>query len=127
MEDPDRDVRIAAVRAVGARQYRAALPRIEAAIRGRAARAADLTEKMAWFEAYAALAGVDGIQVLGNLLEPGGGFFSRRVDPEVRACAAMALGRIGTEAALARLHAAVSEKDVLVRSTINKALRNTTG
>ncbi len=127
MEDEDREVRITALRAVGARQHRAALPQIDAAIRGRAARAADLTEKMAWFEAYAALAGTDGIEVLGNLLEPGGGFFSRRADPEVRACAAMALGRIGTEAALARLRAAVSEKDVLVRSSINKALRGAGG
>ncbi len=127
MEDEDREVRIIAVRAAGARQHRAALPRIDAAIRGRAARLADLTEKMAWFEAYAVLAGMDGIEVLGNLLEPTGGFFSRKADPEVRACAAMALGRIGTEPALARLRAAVSEKDVLVRSSINKALRGTGG
>ncbi len=121
MDDDDRDVRVTAVRAIGAKLYRAALPRIEEIIRGRAVGAADLTEKMACFESYALLAGASGVELLDSLLSSRG-FFSRKADPEVRACAAMALGRIGTEAAMARLRAA-NDKDVLVRSSINKALR----
>jgi HEAT repeat protein len=121
-DDSDRDIRITVARAIAAKSYRAALPRVEAIIRGRAVRAADLTERMAVFEAYAALAGADGIELLSRLLSPRG-FFSRKVDPEFRACAAMALGRIGTPEAIAQLRAAVNDKDVLVRSSINKALR----
>jgi HEAT repeat protein len=47
----------------------------------------------------------------------------RRIDPELRACAAMALGKIGTPKALAALRDAVDDKDVRVRSAINRALR----
>ena len=41
----------------------------------------------------------------------------------VRACAAMALGRIGTDAAIAALRRAGTDKDILVRNAIAKALR----
>ncbi|HMI57561.1 MAG TPA: HEAT repeat domain-containing protein, partial [Gemmatimonadaceae bacterium] len=56
LNDDDRDVRIAAVKAIGVRGHRAALPRVEAVVRGKAVKGADLTEKMAYFEAYGALA-----------------------------------------------------------------------
>src|SRR6185437_3461108 len=52
LDDADRDVRVAVVRSLGTRGYRPALPRVEAVIKGKALRDADLTEKMAMFEAY---------------------------------------------------------------------------
>ena len=123
IDDADRDVRIAAARALAARVHRSALPRVDAAIKGRALRDADLTEKMAFFEAYGALCGESGVPVLDALLN-GRGFLGRREDGEIRACAAMALGRIGSPAATGVLQrAAVDEKDVIVRNAVNKGLR----
>ena len=52
VEDADRDVRVAAVRVLRRARYRPALPRLEAMVKGKAIRDADLTEKMAVFEAY---------------------------------------------------------------------------
>jgi hypothetical protein len=122
VEDADRDVRIAVLRAIGTRAYRPALPRLEAAVRAKAIRDADLTEKMATFETYATLAGASGIELLSDILN-GRGFLGRREDPETRACAAMGLGRIGTEDALAALRKASNEKEVIVRNAVTKALR----
>ncbi|HEX6536330.1 MAG TPA: HEAT repeat domain-containing protein [Gemmatimonadaceae bacterium] len=123
LDDADRDVRVTAVRALGARGHRAALPKVEAVVTGKAVRDADLTEKMAYFEAYALLAGSTGIEQLDGLLNGRSMLLRRRIDPETRACAAMALGRIGSEAALAALRRASDDKDVRVRSAINRALR----
>jgi HEAT repeat protein len=122
IDDSDRDVRIATARALVLRGYRAALPRITNVVTGKAIREADLTEKMALFEAYGALCGAAGIGFLDGLLN-GKGFLGRREDPELRACAAMALGRIKTDQAMASLRQAGSDKDVVVRNAISKALR----
>ena len=122
VDDPDRDVRVAALRALGAKAYKPALPRIDAAVKGKRAREVDLTEKMALFEAYGALVGDGGTTVLDDLLN-GKGFLGKREDSELRACAAMALGKIGGHRATAALRKASNEKDVVVRNAINKALR----
>jgi HEAT repeat protein len=53
------------------------------------------------------------------------GLFGKRGDVEVRACAAMALGRIGTDSASAALRRAASDTDILVRNAVSKALRGT--
>ncbi len=42
---------------------------------------------------------------------------------EIRACAALALGKIGTDQARKSLQAAGSEDDAVVRSAVNRALR----
>jgi HEAT repeat protein len=123
LSDGDRDVRVTAVRAMAARGHRAALPRIEAVVSGKALKEADLTEKREYFEAYGALAGAAGVAPLDTLLNSGGGFLRRRVSPDIRACAAHALGRIGNDAALIALRRAEKDKDVRVRSAINRALR----
>jgi HEAT repeat protein len=123
VEDPDRDVRIAAVRVLAARSHKNALSRVEAAVDGKALRDADLTEKMAFFEAYGLLAGAAGVERLSAMLLGGGGFLKRREDPETRACAAMALGKIGTPEAHAALEQAGKDKDALVRNAVNQALR----
>jgi hypothetical protein len=122
IDDVDRDVRVATARAIAARTYRPALPRVEAAVKGKDVRDADLTEKMAIFEAYGALCGEAGVPLLDGILNAKG-FLARRDDPEVRACAAMALGRIGSEAAIAALRRAAGEKEAIVRNAINRALR----
>ena len=122
VEDSSRDVRVAAARAIAARQYRQALPRVRSAIEGKPLREADLTEKMAFFEAYGALCGDAGIELLDGILHAKG-FLGKREDPELRACAAMALGRIGSDRAAASLRKASGEKEVLVRNAVNRALR----
>lgn len=120
--DPDREVRVGAVRTLGARAYRGVFPRLEGVVKGRAIRDADLTEKMAYFEAYGALCGDGGVPFLDGILN-GKGMFGRRDDAELRACAAIALGRVGTKKAIDALQRAASERDVVVRNAVNRALR----
>jgi HEAT repeat protein len=122
VEDESRDVRVAAARSLATRGYRAALSRVESVIKGRGVRDADLTEKMAFFELYGSLCGDAGVEYLDDLLN-GKGFLGRREDAEMRACAAMALGRVGTPSASAALRKAAQEKDVVVRNAVAKALR----
>jgi hypothetical protein len=122
IEDSDREVRITAVKALSSKGYRPALPRIEAAVKGKAIRDADLREKMAFFEGYGALCGDAGIPQLDAILN-GKGFLGRREDPETRACAAMALGRVRSPRAIEALKKALEEKDVVVRSAANRAMR----
>jgi hypothetical protein len=122
IDDEDRDVRIASVRALGVRNHRASVQKIEAALIGKRLQDGDLTEKMAFFEAFGALCGEPGVPMLDGLLNRKG-LFGKRSDPEVRACAAMALGRIGTDDAFAALRRAGTDKDILVRNAVSKALR----
>ena len=125
LNDDDRDVRISAVRALGIRGHRAALPRVEAVVRGKTVKGADLTEKMAYFEAYGTLARDAGIAPLDKLLNRRN-FWGRRATPELRACAARALGMIGSVNALEVLRRAQRERDPMVRSAINRAMRERT-
>ncbi len=122
VEDADREVRIVSVRVLGTRGHRAALPKLEAQVRGNDMRGADLTEKMAYFEAYGALAGDNAISHLDATLN-GRGLFGRREDAETRACAAMALGRIGSPPALEALRKASADKEMIVRNAVQKAVR----
>jgi len=122
IDDAHRDVRVATARAIAARVHRPALARIEAAIQGKLAKDANLTEKMAFFEAFGTLCGDGGVKLLDGLLNSRG-LFGKKEDVELRACAAMALGRVGSEAAVATLRRAANEKEVLVRNAVNRALR----
>lgn len=123
--DEEREVRIVAVRALGARNARAALPRVEAAIKGKDLRESNLTEKMAFFEAYGLLAGDTGIPLLDGLLNAKG-FMGKKDDSETRACAAMALGKINSPKAMESLNRAAGEKDVIVRNAVSRAIRGAT-
>jgi hypothetical protein len=120
--DADREVRVDAVRAIGAKRHRAAIGVIEEVVAGRKLRDADLTEKTAFFEAYALLAGGEGMKRLKELLEPKG-LLRRKEDPQIRACAAMALGRIDTAEAREALQRATSDKEPLVRNAAQRALQ----
>jgi len=125
IEDAHRDVRVATARAIAAKAHRPALSKLEAAVKGKLARDADLTEKMALFEAYGTLCGEGGVPLLDAMLNSRG-LFGKKEDPEMRACAAMALGRVGSEAAIATLRRASNEKEILVRNAVNRALRGGT-
>jgi HEAT repeat protein len=46
---------------------------------------------------------------------------------EIRACAAMALGKVGTPAARASLQKAAQETNPMVRNAVTKALRQESG
>jgi HEAT repeat protein len=123
IEDSDRDVRITAVKFLGQRGHRNAFPRIEAAVLNNKLKDADLTEKMAFFEAYGAMAGAAGVPVLEKILVAKGGLLARKEDPETRACAAMALGKIKSPAAREILQKVAQDKEPLVRNAVNRALR----
>ena len=127
IDDGDRDVRIAAVKFLGQRGHRNAFPRIEAAVLGSKLKDSDLTEKMTFFEAYGALAGTAGIPTLEKLLVPKGGLLARKEDPETRACAAMALGKIRAPAARDVLQKVAQDKEPLVRNAVSRALREVGG
>lgn len=122
LDDSERDVRVVAVRALSARSYRPMLAKLDAIVKGRALRDANLTEKMAMFEAYGGLCGDEGVAALDAMLN-GKSLFGRREDPELRACAAVALGRVNSPRAQDVLRRATSEKDVIVRNAVNRALR----
>src|ERR1019366_6500518 len=62
-----------------------------------------------------------------ELLNPKSGLFSKKEDPELRACAAIALGRIGTARAQQALQKPMSEKEVVVRNAVNRALKGGAG
>lgn len=122
IEDADRDIRISAVRILGSRGHRPSLPRIENAIKGKTVRESNLTEKMAFFEAYGAICGDAGIPLLDGLLNSKSGL-GKREDPELRACAALALGKLGSSKAAESLRKASAEKDIIVRNAVARALR----
>jgi HEAT repeat protein len=122
IEDDDRGVRLAAVRAAGARGYKGALKRVETVVLGKAVKEMDLTEKMAFFEAYGTIAGPNGIKPLSGLLLPRG-LLKLKESSETRACAAMALGRMRTAEAREILARVADDKDLVVRNAVNRALR----
>ncbi len=122
LEDADRDVRLAAVRVIMQHKHKGALPRISNAVQGKSVRVADLTEKMAFFEAYGSLVGESGVAALDAMLNSGG-FLKRKEDPETRACAALALGKISSPAAREALERATDAKEALVRNAVSRALR----
>jgi HEAT repeat protein len=122
IDDPDRNVRLAAVRAVGSRGYKGALRRVEAIVLGKTVKDMELTEKMAFFEAYGAIAGAAALKPLTALLLDRG-LLRMKEPPETRACAAMALGRLKSPEARDVLQRAVEDKELVVRNAVNRALR----
>ncbi len=126
LNDPDRDIRLAAMRALTAKAHRPALDAAKALVEGKESRAADRTERIAIFELYGTLCGDAGVPVLDAILNAKGGLFGKREDPEFRACAAVGLGRINTDASRASLQKASSEKDVIVRNAVSRALKGPT-
>ena len=123
LEDPEREVRIAAAKALGALQYRPSAKALGSIVKGRAIRVADISEKVAVFEAFGIVAEADGLDVLDELLN-GKGFLGKREPTDIRAAAALALGRIAGAEARAALEKATQDDDPVVRSNVNRALRH---
>ena len=122
LEDGDSDVRIAAVKVLASSGYSAAVPRIELQLRNREIREGSLAEKMAFFESYGTLCGDAGVDFLAGILNSRR-FLGKREASELRACAAVGLGKIGTEAAMDALQRSASDGDVIVRNAVSRALR----
>ncbi len=122
LADEDRDIRIAAVKVLGSRNHRGALKGIESHLRTKQLRESLLAEKMAFFDSYGALCGDEGVPLLSDILN------SRRIlgakeDAEIRACAAMALGKIGSDPAMKALQKALSDREIIVRNAVSRAVR----
>jgi HEAT repeat protein len=123
LNDPERDVRIAAARALGALRYAPAATKLAEILASKEIRVADISEKVAFFEAYGMVAGDEAVGALDKLLN-GKGFLGKREPPEIRASAALALGKVPGAEARASLNKAAREEDPVVRSAVNRALRS---
>jgi HEAT repeat protein len=123
LEDPERAVRIAAARALAELRYSPAADKLGVIVRGKHIRGADITEKVAVFEAYGMTAQAEGVTLLDQLLNKKG-LLGKREATEIRAAAALGLGRIADPRARAALETAAQDEDPVVRSNVNRALRN---
>jgi HEAT repeat protein len=122
IEDSDKSVRLAAVRLAGSRGYKGALRRVESIVLGKGVKELELTEKMAFFEAYGSIAGAAAIKPMSGMLLARG-LLRIMESPETRACAAIALGRVRTPEAREVLQRAMEDKDLVVRNAVSRALR----
>lgn len=122
LEDEEREVRIAAAKALGDLRYTPGAASLSSIIRSKRIRQADVAEKVAVFEAYGLTAGDDGVPLLNELLNKKG-LLGKRESSEMRAAAALGLGRIDGSTARAALESATQDEDPVVRSNVNRALR----
>ncbi|HSE66623.1 MAG TPA: HEAT repeat domain-containing protein, partial [Gemmatimonadales bacterium] len=122
IDDADREVRLASVQEMGRRGFKGALRRIEPVVLGKLQREIDLTERMRFFEAYALIARDGALETLSGLMSPGA-LFRRKESPEVRACAALAIGKIHTPESRDLLQRSANDKDLVVRNAVSRALR----
>lgn len=123
LEDTDPDVRIAAMQGISSRRYPRALPILQKMVLAADLEERDLSEKRAIFEAYGILGGAGCVEPLAALLI-GKGLKRRHADSDIRACAAMALGKAGGREARMVLEKAASDKDPLVRTAVTGALQD---
>jgi HEAT repeat protein len=122
--DPERDIRLSTYRALTARAHRPALAKVQSLVTGKAARDADRTERIALFELYGTICGEAGVAVLDPIMNAkSSGLFGKKEDPEMRACAAIALGKIDSDAARRALQRSSSDKDPIIRNAVSRALR----
>ena len=122
IDDDDRDVRVTALRSIASNRHANAVPRLEQLLRRKDLQQADLSEKVALFDAYGLLCGDAGVAILDSLLN-GRSLMRFREPSEIRGCAARALGLVGTPAAIASLQRAADSKDLVVRTAVQRAGR----
>jgi hypothetical protein len=124
VDDTDREVRMLAMKTIASKKHRGAFTRFEQKVKDKEVRSLDLTERMAVFEAYGAMCGEGGIAFLDGLLN-GKSMFGKREDPEMRACAAIALGKVPGAKARDSLKKSADEQNVVVRNAVLRALKGT--
>ena len=122
IEDDERALRSLAVEALATRQHRPAAPRIERAIRDWVCRTGSNAEKTLFFDALATLGGETAVATLDGLLNKRD-ILRRGEEPSTRAAAALALGRIRSESAIASLGRSANDKDIVVRTAVARAMR----
>ncbi len=103
-------------------KYTPAADRLEEFITSNDLRHRDLTEQLAFFEAYAQAASDRGTRLLARMLN-GRRFLWLRYPSAVRACAARALGLVGGDEAERALNEAARSKDPMVLSAVHAARR----
>jgi hypothetical protein len=113
---------MAAVRLVGERGFKGALSRIEQVVFRRRHKSMDFNEKRAFFEAYGAIAGAAAVRPLGMMLRARG-IFRRKRSSEVRMCAALGLGKVGSPEAREILERVRDDRDRQVKNAVAAALR----
>ena len=123
--DTDPDVRTAAMRALAGKRFQGALPVLEGVVLGTGLASLHLTERKALFEAYGTIAGASGVSNLKEILLRKA-FWRAGEDSDTRACAAMALGHVGSQAARVVLLRATKDQDAVVRSAATRALQTKT-
>ncbi len=124
--DASAHLRTMALKVLSAGGHRAVLPRITDLVQGRETREMDSNERRALFELYGTICGDAGVPWLSSQLTGAKGFFKRKSDPETRACAAAALGRVGTAKAREALQTAGDVDEPLIRRAVNSALARKT-
>src|SRR5690606_16106443 len=120
LEDADREVRLAAARAIGSFSLANGRAALEAALGSKRLREADRTEKVAFFEAYGRVSDAEGVPFLDGILNSKG-WLSRGEPAEIRACAALALGKVRHPSARESLGRASNDSDPVVRSAVARA------
>ena len=120
LRDEDRELRVTAAKVLGDMEYAPAAEDFRAVIDDRRFRDADVSEKVVIFEAFGLVAGSKGISFLDRMLN-GRGILGRREPPEMRAGAALGLGKIGGAEASAALGRASRDDDPVVRSAVGRA------
>ncbi|HSC59531.1 MAG TPA: HEAT repeat domain-containing protein, partial [Gemmatimonadales bacterium] len=123
LDDADREVRLYSVRVLGGRAHRGALKTVESVVLAKTAEDRDLTERQAFFEAFALIAGAAALAPLTELLQPSGGLFKRKASPDTRACAVAAIAKIRHPDVRAIVQKATQDKEAVVRNAASRALR----
>ena len=122
LSDAERDIRLAAARALAALGHEQAAPALKELVTSKEIRRADLTEKITIFESYGVLGGTDAADVLNTLLNKKT-FFGQRESSEIRASAARALGKSGIPGSEDALRAAQGDVDAVVRTAVRQAIQ----
>lgn len=115
-------VRTAVYEALAARPMPAARPALAEQVEARDLETREVAERRALFSAYGLASGSAGVEPMEKILHTKGSW-TRRTSPETRACAAVALGLIGTPDAHLALEGARADRDPIVRNAVNQALR----
>ena len=122
LTDASREVRVAAARGIARLRYTPGAQELEGHVKGNELRKRDLTEQLAFFEAYDCAAGGKCTRLLSRMLN-GRRFLWFKYPSQMRACAARALGLVGGPDADAELNLAELDKDPMVLSAVHAARR----